>query len=78
MPSPKTPSQQQRAARTRELIQIGGLAEIAGLTTIDRRVLLGGLMYVSELIKDDTAYDNLKTMGGRVLTERARSRGRAS
>ena len=48
--------QADRRARTRRLIELGGLVQKAGLVELtgnDRTVLFGGLLLVSELLQSD-------------------------
>ena len=45
--------EQQRKARTRQLIEIGGLVEIAGLVEVHRGVLLGLLLENRDKLKDE-------------------------
>lgn len=44
-------SQANRKKRTQKLIQIGGLAEIAGLGNLDKGVMLGALLEIAARIK---------------------------
>ncbi len=62
-------SEKDRKARTRELIQIGGLSEIAGLRNSDKGFLLGVLLKAKEIDPSSTKYLELKAMGDRVLDE---------
>ena len=48
-------SLKQRKRRTRELIEIGGLAELAGLREFDRAAMLGALLYVRKLAEKDAS-----------------------
>jgi hypothetical protein len=63
--------QADRRARTRRLIELGGLvqkAKLVELTGDDRTVLFGGLLLVSELLESDrrkTALAVLKRKGRR-------------
>lgn len=60
----------ERKQRTRELIQIGGIAEIAGLRYLDKGVLLGLLLQGKQMLEDQETYRNLKRLGDRALRER--------
>lgn len=63
-----------RKVRTRALIQIGGLAEIAGLVDYDAGALLGFFLQGKEMLEDEVTYQNLKRFGDGVLKERALQR----
>lgn len=41
----------ERKQRTRQLIQLGGLCEIAGLTNVNPAILLGGLLHLARKIQ---------------------------
>ncbi|GAD58130.1 MULTISPECIES: conjugal transfer protein TraD [Brevundimonas] len=48
--------QSERRARTRRLIELGGLVQKAGLVELtgdDRNVLFGGFLLVSEMLRSD-------------------------
>lgn len=63
-----------RKARTRELIQIGGLAEIAELLRFDRGALLGLFIKGREMLQDENTFLAFKQIGDRTLSERAQER----
>ena len=63
-----------RQERTRELIQIGGLAEIAGIAEMDKGAILGLLLEASQRIKDETVYKHYKRLGDAELNRRAQAR----
>ena len=63
-----------RKARTRELIQVGGLAEIAGLMNCEPGALLGFFLQAKVMLEDRETYENLKILGNSVLKERALNR----
>jgi hypothetical protein len=64
-------SAQKRKERTRLLIQIGGLAEIAELTATDKGILLGGFLALAKTIKEAPAKaETWKRQGDLVLKER--------
>ena len=67
-------SVEERKKRTRELIQIGGIVEIAGLRTLDKGVLLGLLMKSREVLKDELTVKELKRIGDAELRARAQKR----
>ena len=67
-------SEKERKARTRKLIEIGGLAEIAGLLESDPGFLLGAFLNVAEISVDSERWKSLKTKGDGPLKERAASR----
>ncbi|NEQ52898.1 MAG: conjugal transfer protein TraD [Leptolyngbya sp. SIO3F4] len=66
--------EQQRKARTRRLIELGGLVEIAGLTEIERGALLGLLLENRDRLQDEATYRNLKQLGNAELNRRAQTR----
>ena len=72
--SQNTSASDPRKARTRELIQIGGLAEIAGLVKCEPGALLGFFLQAKVMLEDEETYQNLKIFGDSVLKERALSR----
>ncbi len=67
-------SEKERKARTRRLIQIGGLAEIAGLLEADSGFLLGVLLSAAETSADSQFWKSLKIRGDVVLLEREAAR----
>ncbi|MEM9447249.1 MAG: conjugal transfer protein TraD [Cyanobacteria bacterium P01_E01_bin.6] len=66
--------QAERKQRTRRLIEYGGLAEIAGFTTLDKGAFLGLLLENQERIKDEATFRNLKRLGDSMLQERKQAR----
>jgi len=70
-------SEKERKARTRKLIQIGGLAEIAGLLEADSGFLLGVLLSAAETSVDSQSWKSLKIRGDVVLLEREAARKKA-
>ena len=62
---------QERKQRTRELIQLGGLADIAGFRGMDTGAVLGAFLQGVELLKDEATYKNLKHLGDSTLASRA-------
>lgn len=70
--------EQARKARTRRLIEVGGLADIAGLIETDPAALLGAMLQVSQILQDELTFKMMKSKGDEVLRERAASRRRAS
>ena len=67
-------SEKERKARTRKFIQIGGLAEIAGLVEFDHGFLLGALLNVAEISSDSERWKTLKAKGDSLLKEREAAR----
>jgi hypothetical protein len=64
-------SARKRKERTRLLIQIGGLAELAELTATDKGILLGGFLAVAKTIKEAPAKaEAWKQHGDGILKER--------
>lgn len=64
--------ERERKARTRRLIELGGLVEIAGLSDTNRGALLGAMLEIFPILDDQTTYRNLKTRGEEILHERSR------
>ena len=62
---------QERKQRTRELIQLGGLADIAGFRGMDTGAVLGAFLQAMDLLKDEATYKNLKHLGDNTLASRA-------
>ena len=67
-------SEKERKARTRKLIEIGGLAEIAGLLEFDPGFLLGSFLNIAEVSSDSERWKSLKTKGDGLLKEREAAR----
>ena len=63
-------SENERRARTRKMIQVGGLADIAGLLEADPGFLLGALFNASELSPDSERWRAFKLKGDTLLKER--------
>jgi len=59
-----------RKARTRALIQAGGLVEIAGLLRLDKGVLLGALLDVKKAAASGDNSARWKAAGDALLAER--------
>jgi len=66
--------ERERKQRTRRLIEIGGLADLAGISELDRGALLGGFIEVSKLLSDGLTYSKMKAEGDSVLREREAQR----
>lgn len=66
--------ERERKQRTRRLIEIGGLADIAGIADLDKGALLGAFLSVSKMIEDKLAYSKMKTEGDKILNEREKER----
>ena len=60
-----------RKARTRELIQVGGLADIAGLMESEPGALLGFFLQAKVMLEDEVTYQQLKIIGDKVVKDRA-------
>ncbi len=71
-------NEEKRKLRTRKLIEIGGLADIANLVDLDKGAVLGILLQGSRLIEDEQTFENLKKLGDATLQERASSRKNGS
>jgi hypothetical protein len=67
-------SEKDRRARTRKLIQVGGLADIAGLLEADHGFLLGVLLNASEISLDSERWKTTKLKGDILLKERDAAR----
>ncbi len=66
--------ERERKQRTRRLIEIGGLADIAGVADLDKGALLGALLEVSKMLEDKLAYSKMKAHGDKLLSEREMER----
>lgn len=66
--------ERERKQRTRRLIEIGGLADIAGIADIDKGALLGAFLSVSKMIGDELAYSKMKAEGDKILSAREKER----
>lgn len=62
--------EKERKARTRRLIEVGGLAEIAGIVGLDSGTLLGGFITLAETIKDEATRSRLQAEGQARLSQR--------
>jgi len=62
--------EKERKARTRRLIEVGGLAEIAGIINLDSGTLLGGFITLAETIKDEAKRTRMKAEGDTRLAQR--------
>ena len=71
----KAKESKMRQERTRRLIQNGGLIEIAGLGDLDKGMLLGALLEISQVIASDFERSRAwKHIGDKVLSERGKTR----
>ena len=59
--------EQTRKARTKRLIEIGGLAEIAGISNVDSGALLGAMFNMKDLLNDEHTFQMLKQKGQELL-----------
>jgi hypothetical protein len=66
--------ERERKQRTRRLIEIGGLADIARISELDRGALLGAFVEVSRLLSDGLTYSKMKAEGDAVLATREKER----
>ena len=69
-------SQKARKERTRKLIQIGGLAEVAGLSDADAGFILGHMLRAKDIDEGSGEYRSLKAKGDALLKEREAERKR--
>jgi hypothetical protein len=63
-------SEKERKSRTRQLIQLGGLIEIAGLREDDKGFILGCLLRAAQIETNSSKYNELKLIGDHALAER--------
>lgn len=61
--------ERRRKERTRRLIEVGGLAERAGILDSDSSALLAGLIQLAELCSDEPTFTALKQQGEAILRE---------
>jgi hypothetical protein len=66
--------ERERKQRTRRLIEIGGLADIAGVADTDKGALLGALLEVSRMLNNKLLYSKMKVAGDKLLAEREKER----
>jgi hypothetical protein len=66
--------ERERKQRTRRLIEIGGLADIAGISDLDRGALLGAFIEVGRLLSDGLTYSKMKAEGDALLKDRETER----
>lgn len=64
----------ERKARTRKMIEVGGLVELAGLADLDRGALLGLLLAAAKQAGDADALAAAKRAGDALLTSREADR----
>lgn len=62
--------EQKRKARTKKLIEIGGLSEIAGISEIDKHALLGAMIQIKELLNDPHTLNMLRKKGKELLNKK--------
>lgn len=67
----------ERKARTRKLIELGGLVEIAGLTEMDRGTLLGLMLAGAGAANDPERAASWKTRGDAAIAEREKGKEKA-
>jgi len=64
--------QKQRKAEARQKIEIGGLAKIAGIHTLDHAVLMGAFQNLAELLTKQEYIDKWRARGTEILSTRKR------
>jgi len=69
--------EREKKTKTRLLIEIGRLADIAGISELDKSAILGGFLYLSEIVKNDVTHTKFKAEGDKVLESRAAERNKA-
>ncbi|MBE9044326.1 conjugal transfer protein TraD [Pleurocapsales cyanobacterium LEGE 10410] len=62
--------EQKRKARTKKLIEIGGLTEIAGISNVDKAALLGAMVQMKELLEDKQTFNMFRKKGEELLSKR--------
>ena len=67
--------EQERKARTRRLIQIGGLVEKAGLLALDTASLYGALISIEQQVGDEKTVARWGALGRSRLQDDERARG---
>lgn len=67
-------NEQARKERTRKLIQVGALAEMAGILGKSEAYILGALMAAAKLEEGSEKFERVEAEGRRVLNERAAAR----
>lgn len=60
----------ERKARTRKLIEIGSLAEIAEISNFEKSEILGAMVQMAELLRDKPTLRMLKAKGDAILAQR--------
>ena len=68
----------ERKARTRRLIEIGGLAEIAEISQIDKGLLLGMFLACKKALENPETRTQWKAKGDAMLAERERQKSISS
>lgn len=58
-----------RKAKNKRLFQIGRLAQMAGIDEVDEAAILGGMIELSQRLKDDTQFRILRETGSAKLRE---------
>jgi len=66
----KTAAERERKARTKRLIELGALFDLAGLGDQDRGALLGSLLGVAKTLGDSTRWEQWKHAGDALLAEK--------
>ena len=67
-----------RKARTRKLIEIGGLAEIAEVQNRELGFLLGVFLYARDISPTSSRFEDLKSNGDALLKEREKARKKSA
>lgn len=60
----------ERKARTRKLIEIGSLAEIAEISSFEKEAILGAMIHMAELLRDEPTLRMLRAKGKEILSQR--------
>lgn len=69
----------QRKERTRRLIEVGGLVELAGIGLVNKSVLLGAMAELNEVIASDPeAVAKFRAAGEAIMAERQKQKQQKS
>ncbi len=69
--------EKERKARTRRLIELGGLVSKAGVEGLNNNALLGALLYIKEKVKDQETVKKWKDKGSKAFEKDKSQNGEA-